>query len=199
LNVKSNDTELNNTLWNSTSRTFNNRRHDDTTTTSPNRRPLHSPDQLPPLTSKFNPVDDPSTEISTWDQKITLSMFSMTTKYNVRVVGGKGISLEIVPENIDTMGDDTCQSRRERTPWNRHTLLIGNTINWTVQDFKQNAESPQHSPITSTLNVQSPTTANPYIFVEHPGTSRVHIWTAFSIALNFKNSSFNFPRSHQSH
>ena len=58
LNIKLNNTELNNTLWNFVSQTFNNRPHNGV------QMPclLHPLAELPPfsLTSKVNPIDNPS-------------------------------------------------------------------------------------------------------------------------------------------
>src|ERR1700734_927417 len=83
-------------------------------------------------------------------------MFSMTMKYDARDVGRRDISLEIVAENIDTMGDDTCQFRKGETLWNQHILLTGTTTSWIVQDFRQKVESRQRSSITSMPNIQVP-------------------------------------------
>ena len=164
LNTKLNNTKLNDTLWNFASQTFNNRPHNGV------QMPclLHPLAELPPfsLTSKANPIDDPSTitnllrtplhttfrymtrrsikaktgyqtpERTTWDQEGTWSTFLMMMRYNVRDVGRKDISLGIVTGNIDTMGSNTSQLSGKRTWWNRRMLLTGTTINENTQDFK---------------------------------------------------------------
>ena len=96
------------------------------------------------LTSKANPIDDPSTitnllrtplhttfrymtrhlikvktryqtpERPTWDREGTRSTFSMMMRYDVRDVGRKDISLGIVTESIDMMGSNTSQLSGKR-------------------------------------------------------------------------------------
>ena len=184
LNIKLNNTELNDTLWNFTLQTFNNRPHNG------DQMPclLHPLAKFPPfsLTSKVNPIDDPSTimnllwtplhttfrymtrrlikakigyqipERPTWDREGTRSTFSMMMRYNVRDVGRKDISLGIVTENIDMMGSNMSQLSGERIWWNQHMLLTGTTINENTQDFKQGHSGPLHKS-------WSPTTANPFL------------------------------------
>ena len=81
-------------------------------------------------------------EWPTWDQEGTQSMFSMMTRYDVRDVGRKGISLGIVTENINMMGSNKSQLLGKRIWWNRHMLLTGTTINKNTQDFKQDHSGP---------------------------------------------------------
>ena len=107
---------------------------------------LHPLAELPPfsLTSKANPIDDPSTitdllrtplhttfryttgrsikaniryqtpERPTWDREGTQSTFSMMMRYDARDVGRKDISLGIVTESIDMMGSNTSQLSGKR-------------------------------------------------------------------------------------
>ena len=128
LNIKLNNTELNDTLWNFTLQTFNNRPHNG----------VQMPCLLHPL-AKLPPLDDPLTNMNllraplhttfryttrhsikakigyqtperpTWDQEGTWSTFSMMMRYDVRDVGRKDISLGIVAENIDMMGSNMSQ------------------------------------------------------------------------------------------
>src|ERR1700679_329064 len=80
----------------------------------------------------------------------------MMMRYIVRDVLRRVISLETVLENIYLMGDDTCRYLRGRIRWNRHTLLIRTTTDRKVQDFKQKAESPQHSSSLTPLRIPLP-------------------------------------------
>ena len=162
LNIKLNNTKLNNTLWNFTAQTFNSRPHNGVQMTCL----LHPLAKLPPfsLTSKVNPIDNPSTimnllqtslhttfqyttcrsikakigyqtpERPTWDREGTQSTFSMMTRYNVRDVGRKDISLGIVTGNIDMMEDNTSQLSGKRIWCNWHMLLTGTTI-WYKHKF----------------------------------------------------------------
>ena len=184
LNIKLNNTELNDTLWNFASQTFNNRPHNGV------QMPclLHPLAELPPfsLTSKANPIDNPSTIMSllrtplhttfqyttrrsikakigyqtpewpTWDQEGTQSTFSMMMRYDVRDVGRKDISLGIVTKNINMMWSNTSQLLGKRIWWNWHMLLTGTTINENTQDFKQGRSGPSQK-------LWSPTTANPFL------------------------------------
>jgi hypothetical protein len=74
-----------------------NRRRDDTIITMLDP-PLQLPDLFPPILplSEFDPVDDPPDKRPTWDHPQTLSMFSMTMKYDVLGVGMIDKSLETV-------------------------------------------------------------------------------------------------------
>ena len=137
---------------------------------------LHPLAKLPPffLTSKANPIDDPSMIMSllrtplhttfryttghlikakigyqtperpTWDQEGNQSTFSMMMRYDARDVGRKDISLGIVTKNINMMGSNTSQLSGKRIRWNRHMLLTGTTTNENTQDFKQGHSGPSH-------------------------------------------------------
>ena len=96
-------------------------------------------------------------ERPTWDQEGTQSTFLMMTKYDVRDVGRKDISLGIVTKNIDMMGSNTFQLSGKRIWWNWRMLLTGTTINENTQDFKQDHSGP------SQKNYDPPTTANPFL------------------------------------
>ena len=133
-----------------------------------------------------------------WSQALhnTRSTFSMMTRYDVRDVGRKDISLGIVTENINMMGSNTFQLLGKRIWWNWRMLLTGTTINENTQDFKQDCSGPSQinydphhctslSPVIYLVQTQVPQIPNstqrrqPFLINHLP-------LAVFSTPLNFK-------------
>ena len=118
------------------------------------RTPLHTTFRYMTHRSIKAKIGYQTPEQPTWDWEGTQSMFLMMTRYDVRDVGRKDISLGIVTENIDMI--NTSQLSGKRIWWNQHMLLTGTTINENTQDFKQGCSGPSQKS-------WSPTTVNPFL------------------------------------